>query len=333
MRIGELLYIVDVILTEQTCTLEANPDVENESEIISFLMRSKRINQLLIFNPVQMLQLKETLKTLMIMIYPDYQRKRLKHFFNHLGFNKDGNEEKELLLLRYWLQSDSVFFDIGANNGLYTYVAQLYTRADNIYTFEPIPELSSRLKYMFSDARHFRLAFSDDKSTRSFKIPIIGGDEYKSRGTLNTTYKEKGETTTRLIDVTTDTLDGFCNKNNVNRLDFIKIDVEGHERKVIEGGTETLKTLRPVLQVEIEQRHHDDNILHIIEYIKKLGYHCHFLDLQIRQIVPLETNPQQIQQENQFKRVGYINNFIFLPDVPEWKDKLANINQQILKMC
>ena len=83
-----------------------------------------------------MLRLKETLKTLIILIYPDYQKKRLKRFFNHLGFNKDEDEEKELLLLKFWLQSDSVFFDIGANNGLYTYVAQLYTQADNIFTFE-----------------------------------------------------------------------------------------------------------------------------------------------------------------------------------------------------
>lgn len=266
------------------------------------------------------------------MIYPDYQRKRLKHFFYHLSFNNGGNEEKELLLLRFWLKSDSIFLDIGANNGLYTYVAQLYTNADNIYTFEPIPELSSRLKYMFSDARHFRLAFSDEKSTRSFKIPLIGGHEYQSRGTLNTTYKEKGETTTRLIDVTTDTLDSFCSQNRINRLDFIKIDVEGHERKVIEGGSETLKKLRPVLQIEIEQRHHDDNIVHIIDYVKSLGYNCYFLDFLTRQIVSLETNPQQIQQESQFKKAGYINNFIFLPAITEWKDKLININQQIRKI-
>ena len=266
------------------------------------------------------------------MLYPDYQRKRLKHFYNHLSFDGGGNEEKELLLLRFWLQTDSVFFDIGANNGLYSYVAQLYTHADKIYAFEPIPELSLRLKNMIPAAKHRKVAFSDDISTHSFKIPSIGDQEYKSRGTLNTTYKEKGETTTRLIDVATDTLDNFCNKNKISRIDFIKIDVEGHELKVIEGGTETLKRLRPVLQIEIEQRHHKDNIIHIIEHVKNLGYKCNYLDVETRQIISLETLPQQIQEESQFKKAGYVNNFIFTPDAPEWKDKLANINQQILKM-
>lgn len=279
-----------------------------------------------------MIQIKETIKTLIIKFHPDYQKRRLKNFFNQLGFNKEGIEEKELLLLKFWLQSDSVFFDIGANNGLYTYVAQLYSKSENIYAFEPIPELALRLKHMFPAARHYKVAFSNDINCHSFKIPYIGGKEYKSRGTLNTAYKEKDETSTRLIDVITDTLDDFCSKNKINKLDFIKIDVEGHERKVIEGGTQTLKKLRPVLQIEIEQRHHDDNILHIIELVKSLGYNCHYLDVKTRQIISMETTPQQIQQENLFKKEGYVNNFIFVPDIPEWKDKLAIINEQILKM-
>ena len=279
-----------------------------------------------------MWQFKELIKTLIIMIYPDFKRKQLKHFINHLSFNKEDSEEKELLLLKFWLLSGSVFFDIGANIGLYTYVGRSHTVADKIYAFEPIPELSRRLKYMFPGISHYRVAFSNEISTQNFKIPYINSQEFKSRGTLNTTYKEKEETSTRLIEVTTDTLDNFCNKNKINRIDFIKIDVEGHELKVVEGGTETLKRLRPVLQIEIEQRHHKDNIIHIIEYVKKLGYNCYYLDLGIRQIIPLEINPQDIQQENLFKKSGYINNFIFLPDVPEWKDKLANINRQIIKM-
>ena len=67
-------------------------------------------------------------------------------------------------------------------------------------------------------------------------------------------------------------------------------------------------------------------------FFNHLISNSHFLDLPIRQIVPLETNPNQIKQKNQIKKAGYINNFIFLPDIPEWKDKLANANQQVVKM-
>ena len=281
---------------------------------------------------MEMNTLKEKIKTLIIRLYPDYRKKRLKDFFDQLRLNEDSNEEKELLLLRFWLKADSVFFDIGANNGLYTYVAELYTQPENIYVFEPIPELSDRLNYMFSSSKHFRMALSNDRSIKKFKIPIIGIHEFKSRGTLNTTYKEKGEVNTRIIEVKTIPLDEFCKENKIDRINFVKIDVEGHEFDVVKGARETFKKLRPVLQIEIEQRHHSEKIDKIIDYVNEIGYKCHYLDLQSRQIVPLNTRADQIQHENEFKKSGYVNNFLFLPDQPEWTGKLAKINQEILKM-
>ena len=276
--------------------------------------------------------LKERIKSLIIRFYPDYQKKRLKGFFDQLRMNEDSNEEKELLLLRFWLQSDFVFFDIGANKGLYTYVAELYTNPENIYVFEPLPKLSERLKYIFPSSRHFEKALSKKSDIHEFKIPIIGSQELKSRGTLNTNYIEKGEVGKRIIEVKTISLNEFCKENNIERIDFIKIDVEGHEFEVIKGGRETLNKLRPVLQVEIEQRHHSEKIDKIIDYVNDLGYKCHYLDLQTRQIIPLNTCPDQIQDESQFKKGDYVNNFLFLPDQLEWTVKLAKINQQILEM-
>ena len=276
--------------------------------------------------------LKGRIKTLVIKAFPYYQKSRLREFFNQLNLNEDSSEEKELLLLRFWLNSDSIFFDIGANEGLYTYVAQLYTRQENIYVFEPIQELSDRLKYMFGSSNHFKMALSDERSNHKFKIPIIGNHELKSRGTLNTTYKEKGEVDKRIIEVKTIPLDEFCIENKIGRINFIKIDVEGHELEVIKGGSETLKKLRPVLQIEIEQRHHLEKIDKIIEYVNNLGYKCHYLDLQTRQIVPLNIRPDQIQHESEFKKGDYVNNFLFLPDQREWTSKLEKINHQILKM-
>ena len=40
-----------------------------------------------------------------------------------------------------------------------------------------------------------------------------------------------------------------------NKIKFIKIDVEGHEKNVLQGGIETKKNNKPVLLVEIEERH------------------------------------------------------------------------------
>jgi hypothetical protein len=52
-----------------------------------------------------------------------------------------------------------------------------------------------------------------------------------------------------------DTLDGLCARNNLTRLDFVKIDVEGGELDVLRGGEHAVESFRPTLLVEIEARH------------------------------------------------------------------------------
>jgi hypothetical protein len=55
--------------------------------------------------------------------------------------------------------------------------------------------------------------------------------------------------------VRTDTLDRFCAANAIDRLDFVKADVEGAELRVLQGGADTIERFRPKLLLEIEERH------------------------------------------------------------------------------
>jgi hypothetical protein len=57
------------------------------------------------------------------------------------------------------------------------------------------------------------------------------------------------------VTVDVDTLDDLCAREAISRLDFIKIDVEGAELQVLEGGVRAIGTHRPVMLMEIEARH------------------------------------------------------------------------------
>jgi Methyltransferase FkbM domain len=57
------------------------------------------------------------------------------------------------------------------------------------------------------------------------------------------------------VTVAVDTLDELCEREAISRLDFVKIDVEGAELQVLEGGQRVIETHRPVLLIEIEARH------------------------------------------------------------------------------
>ena len=51
-----------------------------------------------------------------------------------------------------------------------------------------------------------------------------------------------------------DTLDNFCKLNDIERIDFLKIDVEGHELRVLEGATELLASKKvDIIQFEFTQ--------------------------------------------------------------------------------
>ena len=234
--------------------------------------------------------------------------------------------------MSFFLNQNSTFFDVGANKGLYTKCAEDIVLPNRIYAFEPVPELSFFMRMMFRKSNIYKIALSDSEGKYRFKIPFIHHIENKFRGKLNTDYFEEGETRSRTIMVDVTTIDSFIRKNKITAIDFIKIDVEGHELKVIRGGLSTLRTLKPLMQVEIEQRHHYTPISEIITEIESIGYHCHYLDLTTRSLRPLDKDTSHIQSESDFKTNRYIHNFIFIPSDPVWKEKTSAINQHLANL-
>lgn len=248
-----------------------------------------------------------------------------------LNFDNMPNEEVELLLLKYFLNKESVFFDIGANLGVYSYQASKIVDEANIYAFEPIPDSFKKLSKAFEKSNLYNLAFSSKKenSKANFKIPIIKGKEYKTRGTLNTQFKEDDETSFELIQVKLDTLDHFVRVSSIRKIDFIKIDVEGHEEEVIKGGMEVISKFTPVLQIEIEQRHNQFNISRIIDSLKSVGYLCYYFDPSVLSFKELKVEPALLQRKEDFKTPNYINNFYFLHNLKYTNNSINVINEDI----
>ena len=245
-------------------------------------------------------------------IYKWIRFKRYKSF-NWKTYTPDC-PECELLLIKYFLKDKPVFFDIGANTGVYIYYAEKCIPGKNIYAFEPIPRLLKRLKKIFRQSNIFDFALSNNNENKKLKIPIINNSIFFSRATLNIDYKEEEESSCNIINVKTITLDDFVKKHNIRTIGLIKIDVEGHEENVINGGIKTITKFKPFLFIEIEQRHHTKNINKIIKSIKKMGYICTFFDIENGMLKELAINPGDLQNLKDFKiNRNYVNNFIFLP--------------------
>ena len=85
------------------------------------------------------------------------------------------------------------------------------------------------------------------------------------------------------------------------KIGFIKIDVEGHEKNVIVGASKIIKKNKPVLLVEIEEKHTQNKVVNIIDFINTFGYKSYFFDK--KKLIEIKKNTN----------FGLKNNFIFLP--------------------
>jgi hypothetical protein len=112
-----------------------------------------------------------------------------------------------------------------------------------------------------------------------------------------------------------DKLDNY----NFRDVCFIKIDVEGHESEVIEGAKNTIFTQKPILLVEIEQRHlFSRSIDDVFNQIIDLNYRGYFLYKNEK--FDLSDFSYIANQQTYLEKVSltgfceeYINNFIFEP--------------------
>ncbi len=255
-------------------------------------------------------QLAENLQYISPSYYKSRFFKKLKGLTAHNLLQR--KVEPEFLWIKEILIKDSVFIDVGANVGAYLYTLENHLKSENIFAFEPNQQLFKRLKRLFPKVNLFSVALSDISTTAEFKIPVINGERVHTRGTLQTSIKEKNEEKIILQKVEVKPLDEL--NINLKRLDFIKIDVEGNEMQTLRGARKTIEKFKPILMVEMEQRHHKENLWMLISEIADWGYSVNYLDretLQPKTLTEEFLNQQNPDNVKNYK--DYINNIIFLP--------------------
>lgn len=157
--------------------------------------------------------------------------------------NDNINTNGELRLMRTILPHCNIVFDVGANIGDWTALALDLNPSLRIHAFEPSKATFQRLM-----ARNFKGSVTCSNlglsSTLGEKILYVFDD---CAGT-NSLYKRQGledgcglKEQQRAETVQMDTLDAYCERTKVQAIDFMKVDVEGHELEVFKGGVGMLR--------------------------------------------------------------------------------------------
>lgn len=163
-----------------------------------------------------------------------------------------GAGEPELAALRDWLPRKGTAVDGGANYGIFAYA--LSKVACRVVAFEPNPDCARFARRMLRGrAEVHELALSDRSGRATFYLPYSDeGVALHYAGNLKRSHSQFKDMRTYEVEVRT--LDSF----SLQDVTFIKADVEGSEREVLDGARQTIARDRPILLLELLSGTHDD---------------------------------------------------------------------------
>lgn len=153
-------------------------------------------------------------------------------------YHKLGDEEIKIVdfFIKNNKDKDLTIFDIGCNRGLFSDLF-INLKNTNIHCFEPIDELYNNLVIKYSNKNNVRLnklGVSDKNGETSFYRLLNLETDGCSSLIERPVFKERGWKYEKYL-IKTITINEYCHNNNVDFIDFIKIDVEGVEYLVLKG--------------------------------------------------------------------------------------------------
>jgi len=171
--------------------------------------------------------------------------------------------------LREVIREGDVFLDIGANCGALTLVAASAIGKGKIYAFEPGQTVRDRLQANIDlnpQLKNIVLVLPLGLGLTTGKLLYHEDPNYKGNGGL---FGSQG------IPVDVVSLDEWVALEKIDKLDAIKIDVEGMEYEVLVGGKSTLEKYHPIIYFEtlpIFFENKSYTIKTIYEFLTDLGY-------------------------------------------------------------
>ena len=175
--------------------------------------------------------------------------------------------------LKNELREGMTCLDIGANIGYYSTIESMAVgKIGRVIAIEPSPINFSYLK------RNMELQKTSNYELHNYAI----GD---TNDEINFLISEKSNLSrvieegdnipegSELVKIPLKTLDKFVEEKNLNRLDLIRMDVEGYEFQILNNAKKTIGTYKPIIQIEIHTTILGHNKLKkILLDLKNFGY-------------------------------------------------------------
>jgi FkbM family methyltransferase len=155
------------------------------------------------------------------------------------------------------VEENDIVFDIGFNYGIFS-LGALYKKAYKVYGFEPNIEIYNKIKNIYPEkdkVELFNYAVSDENKKISF---------YSLDNTVCSTISKEpsSDDNFKEYEVQCINLYDFIVQNNIEKIDFLKIDCEGEEYKVFESIPDDY--FSKIRKIILEFHFNDGNMIYIL---------------------------------------------------------------------
>ena len=171
---------------------------------------------------------------------------------------KDYWDKSALNLIDKYLKDNSVILDIGANVGSHSLYWAIERKAQKVYSFEPYTQTYEILETNIKLNNLEKIVFPSNKGlsneTCNAKVK-----SFWERNVGGTSFEKNSEGDFEFVSV--DSL------NIPEKIDLIKIDVEGHEMEVLEGAIKTIFNNKPIIVIETFNKKEQ-----VTQFLNSLGF-------------------------------------------------------------
>lgn len=181
----------------------------------------------------------------------------------------------ELFYLKEIIKPGFTCIDIGANMGYYSvFMSKFAGSTGSVYAVEPVPLFAEIWKKNTASSKNknltlFNCALGESEGKVEMGMPVINGEVHhgmtKVLSDENAAFDEK-------FTVNMKNPDRLFSE--INKIDFIKIDVEGYESIVFANMQETILRCKPLIQSELSGA---ENRIKVINLLQNLDYQCMIL--------------------------------------------------------
>lgn len=167
----------------------------------------------------------------------------------------------ELKAIPRLIRSGDIAIDVGAHIGLYSILfSRLCGPRGHVWAFEPAPETYWRLRETLvlnrcENVVPVQAAVCDEDGTATMSLFDPSCAEWNTLARPEIDPSGRKVQSLPSVQVSSLTLDRFCERENISHINFLKVDVEGYESSVLAGAAELLRNHRvDFLCFEISQR-------------------------------------------------------------------------------